>query len=195
MSREDPSPADHEWPVVERAVEYETGWYTGGYDLVELPDGREKRYYWAELPPAVVIVAVVDDPPALGLPGEGRSVAMVEQFRPTIRELCYELPAGIVEDGEDYVEAGRRELEEEVGVVADAVELLEDFWCATGVLRHERGIVHASDLSRGERDRDGDEFLDVRTVPVEEALSVARSESANDATIEGLLLAAADGVL
>ncbi|MFO7927974.1 NUDIX hydrolase [Natronomonas sp.] len=195
------SPADHGWPVLESVAEYETGWYTGGYDLVELPDGRTKRYYWAELSPAVVIVAVVDDPVGFGLPtadsdaSTGPAVVMVEQYRPPIGELCYELPAGIVEDGERYVDAGARELEEEVGLVPESVELLEDFWCSTGVLRHPRGIVWAEGFSRGERKLDGSEFLDIVTVPVEEALDVARRDPANDATIEGLLLARADGYL
>jgi len=194
---DDPSPADHDWRVVESATEYETGWYAGGYDLVELPDGRRKRYYWAELPPAVVVVATVEEPSSLGLPpvDADRAVVMVEQFRPTIRELCYELPAGIVEDGESYAEAGARELEEEVGIVADSVALLEDFWCATGVLRHERGLVWADGFTDGERELDGNEFLDVRTVPVGEAMDVARSDAANDATIEGLLLAEREGLL
>ena len=194
---DDPSPADHDWRVVESATEYETGWYAGGYDLVELPDGRRKRYYWAELPPAVVVVAVVEEPSSLGLPpvDANRAVVMVEQFRPTIRELCYELPAGVVEDGESYAEAGARELEEEVGILADSVALLEDFWCATGVLRHERGLVWADGFTDGERELDGNEFLDVRTVPVGEAMDVARSDAANDATIEGLLLAEREGLL
>ena len=194
---DDPSPADHDWRVVESATEYETGWYAGGYDLVELPDGRRKRYYWAELPPAVVVVATVEEPSSLGLPpvDADRAVVMVEQFRPTIRELCYELPAGVVEDGESYAEAGARELEEEVGIVADSVALLEDFWCATGVLRHERGLVWADGFTDGERELDGNEFLDVRTVPVGEAMDVARSNPANDATIEGLLLAEREGLL
>jgi ADP-ribose pyrophosphatase len=198
---DDPSPADHDWRVLESATEYETGWYTGGYDLVELPDGSRKRYYWAELPAAVVLVAVVDEPGSVGLPAPDdpspgdRFLVMVEQFRPAIRELCYELPAGIVEDGESYAEAGARELEEEVGIAAGSVELLEDFWCSTGVLRHERGLVWAEDFSPAERKLDGSEFLDVRTVPVDEALELARSAPANDATIEGLLLADADGYL
>ncbi|PSQ40681.1 NUDIX hydrolase [Halobacteriales archaeon QS_9_68_42] len=194
---DDPSPADHDWRVVESATEYETGWYAGGYDLVELPDGRRKRYYWAELPPAVVVVATVEEPSSLGLPpvDADRAVVMIEQFRPTIRELCYELPAGVVEDGESYAEAGARELEEEVGIVADSVALLEDFWCSTGVLRHERGLVWADGFTDGERELDGNEFLDVRTVPVGEAMDVARSDAANDATIEGLLLAEREGLL
>ncbi len=205
----DPSPADHDWPVLESRSEYETGWYDGGYDLVELPDGRTKRYYWAELPPAVVIVAVVEEPERLGLEAKplrgdsedadgapaGPSVVLVEQYRPAIGRLCYELPAGIVEDGEDYADAGARELEEEVGLLAESVELLEDFWCSTGVLRHPRGIVWAEGFSPGQRKLDGSEFLDVATVPVGEALELARAAPANDATIEGLLLAQADGYL
>jgi ADP-ribose pyrophosphatase len=202
MTGSDPSPADHDWPVLESVTEYETGWYNGGYDLIELPDGERKRYYWADLPAAVVVVAVVADPAPLGLPAptdagssDGPVVVMVEQFRPTIGELCPELPAGIVEDGESFAEAGARELEEEVGIAAGEVTLLEDFWCSTGVLRHERGLVWASEFSPAERTLDGSEFLDVRTVPVVEALEVARSGPANDATIEGLLLAEADGYL
>ena len=200
MTGEDPSPADHDWPVLASATEYDTGWYAGGYDLVELPDGRQKRYYWADLPPAAVVIAVVEAPDALGLPepaggADGPVVVMVEQYRPTVGELCLELPAGIVEDGESFAEAGARELEEEVGITAGEVTLLADFWCATGVLRHERGIVWAEEFSTAERTLDGSEFLDVRTVPVGTALEVARSGPGNDATMEGLLLARADGYL
>ncbi len=176
--------SDPEWPVVESVTEYETGWFTGGYDLVEQPDGSTKRYYWAELPPATVIVAVTD--------GE---LLFVEQYRPTIRETQYELPAGIVERDESFCEAAARELQEEVGFRPGETELLEDFWCSTGLLRHRRGIVLATELDEAERTLDSNEFLVPKSVPVEEALSVARSQPTNDATIEGVLLAKENGVL
>ena len=177
-------PSAHDWPVVESVAEYETGWYTGGYDLVEQPDGSRKKYYWAELPPAVVVVAVADG-----------SLLVVEQFRPTIRELCLELPAGIVEDGESFTDAGARELAEETGFEPAGVSLLESFDCSTGVLRHERGIVWAEGLTPVERKLDGNEFINVHAVPVADALAVARSEPANDATIEGVLLAREAGLM
>ena len=176
--------SDHDWPVVESNLEYDTGWYEGGYDLVDQPDGSQKRYYWAALDPAVVIVATT-----------GEEVLMVEQYRPAIGEHCLELPAGLVEDGESFTTAGARELREETGFDPAGVSLVEDFWCATGVLRHRRGIVFAEGLEPVAVDRDSNEFLSVTTVPVEEALARAREEPANDATIEGILLARADGLL
>jgi len=180
----DPREPAHEWPVSERAAEYETGWYTGGYDRVVQPDGSEKNYYWAELPDAVVVVARTED-----------SVVLVDQYRPVIREQCLELPAGIVEDGESFTTAGARELREETGFDAAGLSLLEEFWCSTGVLRHRRGIVFAEGLEPVERDLDSNEFLSVRTVPIEDALDVARREPRNDATIEGILLAKEEGLL
>ena len=172
------------WPVRDSATEYETGWYDGGYDLVEQPDGTTKRYYWAELPDAVIVVAI-----------DGDEVLFVEQYRPTVRRECLELPAGIVEDGESYVAAAERELEEETGLRPGRVELLQTFDVATGVLRHERGIVAATDLEPGARNLDDDEFLTVTRRPRDRAIERARERPANDATLEGLLLAAQDGYL
>ncbi|GGM70277.1 ADP-ribose pyrophosphatase [Halarchaeum rubridurum] len=172
------------WPVVERASEYETGWYTGGYDRVAQPDGTEKDYYWADLPDAVVVLAI-----------DGDDVVFVEQYRPVISEHCLELVAGIVEDGESYEAAARRELREETGYVADEMTLLESFACSTGILRHERGIAVAEGLTETERDLDDNEFLTVTRVPAADALARAREHPSNDATIEGILLARADGYL
>jgi ADP-ribose pyrophosphatase len=175
---------DPEMPVVDSKTEYETPWFTGGYDLVEQPDGSEKKYYWAELASAAVVVAVADG-----------QVLFVEQYRPTVRERQLELPAGIVEDGESFTTAGARELAEETGFSPDSVTLLQDFWVCTGLLRHRRGIVFAEGLEPVERALDTNEFLTPTTVPVEEALDVARAQPTNDATVEGLLLAREEGLL
>jgi len=184
-----------DWTVVESRTEYETGWYAGGYDLVEQPDGTRKRYYWAELAPAVVVVGITDD---------GEAV-FVEQYRPTIRETQLELVAGIVDEHDGgpadpvdtaaYESAAERELAEETGYRADELRLLESYAVATGLLRHRRGVVLATGLTAGEPDRDDNEFLSVETIPVSEALAAARAPPTNDATLEGLLLAEIEGEL
>lgn len=172
------------WTALDSITEYETGWYTGGYDLVEQPDGSEKRYYWAELPPAAVVVA-----------STGEEIVFVEQYRPAIGQAHLELPAGIVEDGESATEAGARELREETGFEPEGVTLLQRFWVATGAMRHERAIVFAEGLTPTTQDLDDNEFLTVTPIPVEEAITRAREEPTNDATIEGLLLAREEGLL
>ena len=208
------------WTIHESVTEYQTGWYDGGYDLVEQPDGSEKRYYWASLPPAVVVVATVDD-----------DVVFVEQYRPTIRETHLELPAGIVEPDDEpdeepvhgtddepvhstdeerpdghghasrpvtasaaaYRRAAARELEEETGLRPTRTTHIQTYAVATGVLSHERGVVVAEGLEPGERELDSNEFIEVVRVPIAEALERARSAPANDSSISALLLAREDG--
>ncbi len=71
-----------------------------------LPSGREIANYWiSEYPPWVNVVAVTPDD----------EFVFVRQFRPGIGAVHYELPAGVVEQGESAEAAARRELLEETG--------------------------------------------------------------------------------
>jgi 8-oxo-dGDP phosphatase len=71
-----------------------------------LPTGREIADYWiSEYPPWVNVVAVTPND----------ELVFVRQFRPGIGAVHYELPAGVVEEGEALEAAARRELLEETG--------------------------------------------------------------------------------
>ena len=178
--RDDPA-----WPVHDAVVAWETPFFEGGYDAVERPDGERANYYWLQPSNAAIVLAVTGDD----------ELVLVEQYRPRLRAHTIGLPAGGIEDDEEPAAAARRELREETGFDPAGVSILEDFWVATGVLRHRRAIAFAEGLEPVDRNLDDNEFLTVTSIPVDEALGVARSEPANDATIEGLLLAREDGLL
>jgi 8-oxo-dGTP pyrophosphatase MutT (NUDIX family) len=81
-------------------------WLVLRHQRFRLPTGREIADYWiSEFPPWVNVVAVT---------GDGRFV-FVRQYRPGIGAVHYELPAGVVEEGETLLAAAQRELMEETG--------------------------------------------------------------------------------
>jgi ADP-ribose pyrophosphatase len=81
---------------------------------------------------------------------EGK-VVLVEQPRAAIGGRCLELPAGLIGDGdgEDNVEAAaRRELEEETGFSAEAIEVVGEFYSSPGMLAESFTLVRAIGLTR-----------------------------------------------
>ena len=58
-----------------------------------------------------------------GVYGEAKDhVVLIRQYRYPLGGYCYEFPAGLVEDGEDMLEAGIREMYEETGLQFTPVE-------------------------------------------------------------------------
>ena len=98
-------------------------------------------------------------------------VLLVEQPRVPIGKRCLELPAGLIgdEDGgeNDTVEtAARRELLEETGYRAAAIEELGEFYSSPGMISESFTLVRATGLSQvGEGGgTDGEEII-VHHVP------------------------------
>jgi ADP-ribose pyrophosphatase len=53
-----------------------------------------------------------------------RRIPLVRQYRPAMEGFTWDLPAGLVDAGEDAAESCKRELEEETGLTAASVRLL-----------------------------------------------------------------------
>lgn len=81
-------------------------WLTVRRDRLRLPDGRiNPEYYVLEYPSWVNVTAITDD---------GHFV-MIRQYRHGLGQYGTELCAGVVEAGEEPLEAAKRELMEESG--------------------------------------------------------------------------------
>jgi 8-oxo-dGTP pyrophosphatase MutT (NUDIX family) len=89
----------------------------------EAPDGSRFKRDIVHHPGAVSVVAMFED----------RRVVLVRQFRAPIDGDLFEIPAGKRDvDGEEPSVTALRELEEEVGLRADHVELLIEFYNSPG---------------------------------------------------------------
>jgi len=122
---------------------------------------------------------------------ENLSVFFVRQYRHATRKYLLELPAGSLEPGERPEATAVRELQEEVGLRAQNLEKLCEFFVSPGFLQEKMWLFLATGLTEAQQRLEDDEILDVVRLPFAEALERVTAGEIQDAkTIIGLLFAA-----
>ena len=105
-------------------------------ETVDYPTGEITREFVAH--PGAVAVVAVDD---------AHRVLMISQYRHPVREVLWEIPAGLCDvAGEPRIETARRELLEETGYIAETVEPLIEFYTTPGGNDEKISIFLASGL-------------------------------------------------
>ena len=167
--------------VVDSQLIYEGRIVRFRVDTVVLPDGSRSTREVIGTPGAVVIVPLTDD----------GQVRMVRQYRSAIGEYLLELPAGTLEPNESPEQAAPRELAEETGDRAARWRRLAGFYTVPGICDEYLHLFLATDLTPGQTNQEADEFIEVVTLPLGEALAMVRQGEIRDAkTIIGLLMVA-----
>ena len=121
-----PSDLPGSWPVVASEDLYRDDWVVAlRKDRIHQPGSDETFDRWVFEHPGAVIVLAVD---------EDERVACVRQYRHPAGTTCVELPAVLRDaDGEDPLETARRELLEEVELVASEWRELFALWPSAGI--------------------------------------------------------------
>lgn len=97
---------DLRWETLSSEYLIRRPWLTARKDKVRLPNGQvNDEYYVLEYPTWVNIIALTKDGQML----------IERQYRHGLDLTSYELPAGVMEEGEQPLEAAKRELWEETG--------------------------------------------------------------------------------
>ena len=149
-------------------------------DIVSLPDGGTAQRDIVEHPDAVSIVAVDSD----------NNVVLVRQYRRAPKLFLLEVPAGVMDPGEEPIQTAQRELREETGFAAATLDFLGDFYTAPGILTERMYAFLATGLTEDALPPDEDEDIEVERVPLAKAMEMARSGELNDAkSIVSLLMA------
>lgn len=106
---------DLRWKKLSSKYIYDDRWFRARADSCAFPDGRIiEPYYVVELPDWCNTVVVTAD----------ERIILVRQYRYPVDQTTYELPGGIIEKGEDPLNAAIREMEEETGYTSEDVSFL-----------------------------------------------------------------------
>jgi nudix-type nucleoside diphosphatase (YffH/AdpP family) len=96
-------------------------------------------------------------------------VILIRQFRPPVNGFVIELPAGLVDQGEPFEQAVRRELVEETGYEAGEVQFLTEGPMSSGASAEILSVYVATGLKQvGIGQRDETEDIEVIVVPFAE---------------------------
>lgn len=130
-------------------------------DTVQLPDGKAAIREYVKHVGAVCVLALT----------ERCEVVLERQFRYPFHKELIEIPAGKLDSAdEDPMEAALRELREETGYVPAEICHIGDFYGSPAILDENIRMFFATGLTRERQSLDEDEFLEVFTMPLEEAV-------------------------
>jgi 8-oxo-dGTP pyrophosphatase MutT (NUDIX family) len=100
--------------------------------------GRSHAFYVMDLADAVHVIALTPD----------RQLVMVRQFRAGSARDSLETPGGLLEPGEDALEAGPRELLEETGYAGDAPEFVGTAWSNPSIVTSRTTTIVVRNVRR-----------------------------------------------
>ncbi len=149
-------------------------------DRVRLPNGKETSREYIIHPGAVVVLPFLDE----------KTLVLERQFRYPAGKVFIELPAGKIDPGEAIELTGQRELLEETGYSAATWEYLGKSYPGIGYTNEVIYIFIARDLHLEKQNRDADEFLEIFTCSLDDALAMVDSGEITDAKSQVALLLA-----
>jgi len=115
-------------------------------------------------------------------------VLLVRQYRYTVNDFIWELPAGRIDEGEDELPAAKRELLEETGFTAERWKRVLFFYVSPGFLDETMAVYLAEDLKPGQAQPEEDESIAKRFFPLSQALRLVMRGAIRDAkTIASVL--------
>lgn len=152
----------------ERRTVYEGRIFNLDVDRVELPTGHTVDMEIVRHPGSVVLLPMPSD----------QEIILIRQYRYTIDQWIWEVPAGSLKPAEDPARAAARECEEEIGLAPARVERLRSFYPTPGFCNEEMIFFRCTDLRQPAPDsdarKDADEDLEPKTFTLQEARDMVR---------------------
>ena len=177
----DGKPAAHvgDWQLSDDEMIAETRVFTLRRHRAASPadPGKSGEFVYLDAPDWVNVVALTPE----------REVVLIEQYRHGIHEVTLEVPGGTVDDGEDPLRAGLRELREETGYEGTGGRLIGLVTPNPAMMNNRCHTVLVREVARRHEPAfDGLEEIHTRLAPFEEVPDMIR----NGAITHALVVAA-----
>lgn len=158
------NPEESPWTTHRTRITYDNPWISVSESDVTNPGGGEGIYGVVHFKTRAIGVVPLDE--------EGNTW-LVGQYRYALSSYEWEIIEGGCPQGEEPVEAALRELKEETGLVAETCEVLMDNLALSNSVTDERATIFvASGLTQTEASPEECEKLEVRKLPLAEAIAM-----------------------
>lgn len=174
-------PAPQRWKKLgSRAIAHTRIFSVESVDFQHPKRAKPQDFFVINAPDWVNVVALTAD----------HRIVLVRQFRYGSDEFSLEIPGGVIDQGEDPVAAGVRELREETGYVGRRARLLGTVRPNPAMQSNRCHLVLVEDArAEAKLDWDPDEEFEIMALPVEEVYARAyRGEITHAMVLDALLL-------
>jgi 8-oxo-dGTP pyrophosphatase MutT (NUDIX family) len=162
------------WKTISQQTAYENAWIKVEHHEVLNPAGNPGIYGKVHFKNTAISIVPIDS--------EGFTY-LVGQYRYTLNEYSWEVPEGgcSIVAGESTLEAAKRELLEETGLVASEWTQLGEVYLSNSVSDEKAVMYVAQNLVQQQACPEETEQLKIRRLPLGEAIEMAQNGTITDA--------------
>lgn len=148
------------WKIKESNTVYSDPFVDLQLDQVIRPDGKDGQHIVVTIKPGVCVVAM----------DEHHNVYLTKEFHYAVGRDSVEGVSGGIEPGDEALATAKRELQEEIGLIAGSWQHLTMVDPFTTCLKSPTELYLATDLSSTERSPEGTELIETIKMPLVEAV-------------------------
>jgi len=151
-------------------VAWECNWFSIRKDALLLPDGSAGEYNVVQRGESVYVVATTHN----------NQMVLIRNYRYTVDQWLWEVPAGNIESGHDELSTARVELLEEVGGKSTSIRKIGSFFVQPGVSDEVSHIFLATGVTLGKPHREPTEVMETHLFPINKVIEMIHNGTLND---------------
>lgn len=159
------------WTIIDSSIIYSNSWIELTHFNVLNPNGGKGIYGKVHFKNKAVGVIPID---------ANGNTYLVGQYRFTLNEYSWEIPEGGCPHSEDTLDAGKRELLEETGLVAQNWQLIGKSYLSNSVSDEIAYYYIATGLSQATAEPEETEDLKIKKLPLQEVFAMVNQGKITD---------------